>query len=293
MPIACNRLDSFRFAVAVLLIVGIATILTFFLKLDNLLSTCNVAVDYFNKGTLMNRPRHHTLQGICQDVCVNYQQVVEVHRRIRDVVLKENGTVITHEIGTFFCRDVKPRSGVLNGVPWESEGFFEVGLRGERSVRSDSHSVPEVERVTFLLESGGFVDSVLNDLFSPRPVVLLDFTNGMPVIVTRGSLFQPSLPIDETDIIERSNVPAEGLDEGFNNVQIEILESDNSGLFRFESLRDAEALLVVGGERIAMGGSFLLDISSPVPLSIDPSAIAFRPQANGFRYRLSYTYFGG
>ena len=94
------------------------------------------------KGIKMVKPRHHTLQGICQDVCVSYRSVVEVHRRIREVVLKENGKVITQNLGTFFCRDVQPRTGVLNGIPWATDGFFEVGLKGERSERGQ-HVEPE------------------------------------------------------------------------------------------------------------------------------------------------------
>ena len=88
---------------------------------------------FVRKGNKMAKPRHHTLQGICQDLCVNYQQVVEVLRRIRAVCLEENGKVITQEAGTFFCRNVSGRSGVLNGVPWTSEPFIELGLKGERS----------------------------------------------------------------------------------------------------------------------------------------------------------------
>jgi len=241
----------------------------------------------------MVKPRHHTLQGICQDVCVNYQQVVEVHRRIREVVLKENGKVITQSLGTFFCRDVGPRSGVLNGAAWSTDGFFEVGLKGERTDRTELHDRPEAERLTFLLSSGSFVDSVFSDLFSPRPIVLFDFTEGVPVMVNRGSLFQPRMALDDADVIDRSGVPVDDLVDGFNDVKIEILESDNVGLFRFESLRDADALLVVGGERIAMGGELVLDVSAPIQVNVDPSAIAFRPQANGFAYRLSYTYFSG
>lgn len=241
----------------------------------------------------MVKPRHHTLQGICQDVCVDYQQVVEVHRRIRDVVLMENGKVITQSLGTFFCRDVKPRSGVLNGKPWSSEGFFEVGLSGERSERNGSHTPPTAERVTFRLGSGGFVDSVLNDLFSPRPIVQFDFTQGLPVIVLLGSSFALPNPIDDTMIIDRSRVPVEGLVAGFNDVEVSILEEDNENLFRFDSLRDAEALLVIGGHRVAMGETVSLDVSEPVMSNIDQTAIDFRPQANGFAYRLSYTFIEG
>lgn len=98
----------------------------------------------------MAKPRHHTLQGICQDVCVNYQQVVEVHRRIRDVVLQENGKVITQNLGTFFCRSVKSRSGVLNGTDWTSEPYIEVGLKGERS--EGQHAIEEPPVASRIIE---------------------------------------------------------------------------------------------------------------------------------------------
>lgn len=241
----------------------------------------------------MTKPRHHTLQGICQDVCVDYQQVVEVHRRIRDVVLEENGKVITQSLGTFFCRDVKPRSGVLNGKPWSSQGFFEVGLSGSRSERDGSHSPTTAERVTFLLESGTFVDSVLTDLLFGQHIALFDFTQGNRVMISVGSVFGTPAPISDTLIVDRSDVSVQGLVAGFNDVEISILESDNKDLFNFESLRDSEALLVIGGQRVAMGQTVSLNVESPLVSNIDQSAIASRPQPNFFVYRLSYTFFDG
>ena len=141
----------------------------------------------------MVKPRHHTLQGICQDVCVNYQQVVEVHRRIREVVLEENGKVITQNLGTFFCRDVKPRSGVLNGQGWTSDGFFEVGLKGERSDRDGSHNVGTAERVSFALPTGNLSGSLFGGLFGVVPFRLLEFSNVDNSIV--GTPFSNNQPI--------------------------------------------------------------------------------------------------
>ena len=241
----------------------------------------------------MVKPRHHTLQGICQDVCVNYQQVVEVHRRIREVVLEENGKVITQNLGTFFCRDVKPRSGVLNGQPWNSDGFFEVGLKGERSERDGSHNVGTVERISFAVPSGFLGDSLFGDLFGGRPFRSIEFSADSNEIVGTTIGINPSMRILDQANPDRSSADAEGLSDGFNDVVFEIRESDNSGSLFFEQLSNAEALLVVNGSRVAMGGSTDVDVSDPVDIAYDGDLFAQNPTPNSFVYRISYTFQGG
>ena len=137
----------------------------------------------------MSRPPHHTLQGICQDVCVNYQQVVEVLRRIRQVCLEENGTVITQEAGTFFCRSVKGRSGVLNGKPWTSDSFIELGLKGERSNSVHAIDSPPVatqvlvNRVVIPLLGVGAAQFGINDMVTSFEItedLVFNFDNVNP-----------------------------------------------------------------------------------------------------------------
>ena len=241
----------------------------------------------------MPKPRHHTLQGICQDVCVNYQQVVEVHRRIREVVLEENAKVITHNIGTFFCRDVRPRVGVLNGTPWSTEGFFEVGLSGERTERGESHNEARAERVSFVTTSGTLLMSVLADLFGPFGYVEYDFTQGLPVLGRLRGFDSPTLPIDTGIDLLQTTVSASGLDNGFHDVVFEILEDDNLGNFRLESLIASESLLDVNGEPLAMGGSITVNTIAPVQVSISQAIRDFVPRPNDFNYRVSYTYVNG
>ena len=251
------------------------------------------AYTLIEKGTLMTKPRHHTLQGICQDVCVNYQQVVEVHRRIRDVVLTENGKVITHNLGTFFCRDVRPRVGVLNGMPWSTEGFFEVGLSGERTERGGSHSDARAERVSFVVTSGQLsFESVLADLFGPFPTVEWDFTQGLPVLGRNGRGSNEQFVVDLGEF-DSSTVSASGLNNGFHDVTFEVAERDNIDGFRFESLVEAEALLVVNGDRIGMSQSTTVGVFSPVTVEIDDAILNHPRRPNLFNYRVSYTYVNG
>ena len=241
----------------------------------------------------MVKPRHHTLQGICQDVCVNYQQVVEVHRRIREVVLEENGKVITQNLGTFFCRDVKPRSGVLNNVPWDSDGFFEVGLKGERSERDGSHSVGTAERVSFALPTGNLSGSLFGALFGVVPFRLLEFSqDDNSIIGTPFSNNQPVRVVDQNNP-DRSTVPLDGLRQGFSNVVFEIRESDNSANQFFEQLSDSEALLLVNGERVAMGGSVGVDVRDPVVIGYDGALFQQQPTPDSFVYRITYTFLDG
>ena len=238
----------------------------------------------------MDKPRHHTLQGICQDVCVSYRSVVEVHRRIREVVLRENGKVITQNLGTFFCRDVQPRTGVLNGVAWSSDGFFEVGLKGERSERTDAHDEPDVERVSFTIGSGFLGDSVFGDLFSQRGFRLFEFDQESGTIMgTRLGIDVDPEPVGEENA-DRENVSIQGLVAGFNNVVFEVRESDNVGVINGQLLADAEALIVVNGTRIGLNESAVIDVSGPVEFSIDSSFFDIFRHPSGFAYRLSYTF---
>lgn len=241
----------------------------------------------------MAKPRHHTLQGICQDVCVNYQQVVEVHRRIREVVLSEDGKVITHNLGTFFCRDVRPRVGVLNGRPWSTDGFFEVGLSGERTERGDSHNEARAQRVSFVTTSGTLSNDVSADLFGPFGYAELDFTQGLPILGRLRNLNAVPLPIDMGIDPDRQSVSANDLDNGFHDVVFEILEGDNFENFRFESLVSSESLLEINGEPLAMGGMISVDPLIPVQVSISQAIRDFVPRPNIFNYRISYTFVEG
>ena len=251
------------------------------------MKTVNTLIE---KGTLMAKPRHHTLQGICQDVCVNYQQVVEVHRRIREVVLSDGGKVITHNLGTFFCRDVRPRVGVLNGRPWSTEGFFEVGLSGERTERGDAHNDPRGERISFTTTSGVLFDSVLSDLFGPFGYTELDFTQGLPVLGRLRNPNDPPLPIDTGIDPLITSVAVNDLENGFHDVVFEVLESDNIDNRRIETLASVESLLVVNGEHLALGGSTTVNTLVPVTVSVSPAILSSPTRPNEFRYRISYTF---
>ena len=114
----------------------------------------------------------------------------------------------------------------------------------------------------------------------------------MPILATSIGANQEPRPVVPISPLEIDSVPAGDLNEGFNNVTIQILESDNSGLFRFEQIQQSEALLVVNGERLALSDSLEIDVSSPVNLQVDPAAFDVRPQFNGFAYRVSYTFVG-
>lgn len=241
----------------------------------------------------MPKPRHHTLQGICQDVCVNYQQVVEVHRRIRQVVLEENAKVITHNIGTFFCRDVRPRVGVLNGTPWSTEGFFEVGLSGERTERGEAHNDARGERVSFTTTSGVLFDSVLADLFGPFGYSELDFTQGLPVLGRLRNPNNPPLPIDLGIDPLITSVSANDLDNGFHDVVFEVLDSDNLDNRRLDTLAEVESLLIVNGEPIGLGNSITVDTLAPVQVSVSQAILDSPSRPSQFRYRISYTFVDG
>ena len=240
----------------------------------------------------MVKPRHHTLQGICQDVCVSYQSVVEVHRRIREVVLSENGKVITHNLGTFFCRDVKPRGGMLNGVAWTTDGFFEVGLKGERTERSDAHDVGTVTRVSFSVGTGNLAPGLLGDLFSTPGIASLDFQEDSSIVATR-FLGPPNLlgPRFRTSTIE---VSAEGLSPGFNNVELEIRADDNNNDFPFlvvDRLEPLGPVMIVDGMPLGLGDRVELDVSKPVIFDYQVDGLDLSRRPSSWAFRLSYTFF--
>lgn len=237
------------------------------------------------------KPRHHTLQGICQDVCVSYQSVVEVHRRIRDVVLQENGKVITQNLGTFFCRDVKPRVGVLNGVPWNADGFFEVGLKGERSERTDSHDIGTVQRVSFSVGTGNLGDSLLGDLFSTPGIASLDFQDDSTIVATRFS--GDPLPLGPRFRTEFQDVAADGLTQGFNDVTLEIRPDDQNNDFPFLILDRLEQLgpvMLVDGMPVGLGDIISLDVSKPVVFDYIVDGLDFTRRPDSWALRISYTF---
>lgn len=218
----------------------------------------------------MTKPRHHTLQGICQDVCVSYKSVVEVHRRIREVVLRENGKVITQNLGTFFCRDVKARSGVLNGTEWTSEPYIEVGLKGERSdgVHVDPEPVLSFESV--VLRNGvGFTNFEGLPSFGRDPFYteLVFEDDGQVRLIARdasGEIEAESVP-DEI-----SRLPFEGdsseLVEGYNRVAISLTPRiDNQGP------PVGLGAISVGGEVIGRGDLLNIDPQPVIPLESTPA----------------------
>ena len=218
----------------------------------------------------MPKPRHHTLQGICQDLCVNYQQVVEVLRRIRAVCLEENGKVITQEAGTFFCRTVRGRSGVLNGVPWTSEPFIELGLKGERVL---GEHAPEETSLSFesvvLRNSVGFtnfeglpfsnVDPFYTELnFAVGGEVMFKARNADGVVVAE------SVPEEITRV--PFNDETGQLVEGFNNVQISLIPRiDNTGP------PVGLGVISIGGVVIARDDLLFIEPQETIALSSTPS----------------------
>lgn len=233
----------------------------------------------------MAKLRHHTLQGICQDVCVNYQQVVEVHRRIREVVLKENGKVITQNLGTFFCRSVKSRSGVLNGTDWTSEPYIEVGLKGERSneLHVDPEPVLSFERV--VLRTGvGFTnfenlpDTGVGPFFTE-----LSFNAGGEVkLVARDDLGEV---VNESIPLVVSRVPFEGptdqLVEGYNNIEVSLTR-------RFDGSGPPVGLGVisVGGQVLDINSSISVDPTQSIPLASTPEfdSLFFQLRQIGYQF---------
>ena len=254
-----------------------------------MVATSTLAAIYL-EDTKMNRPRHHTLQGICQDVCVNYQQVVEVLRRIRQVCLEENGTVITQDAGTFFCRNVQGRSGVLNGKPWTSESFIELGLKGERIVGEHVDPPRTAERVSFTLNSGFIGDSVFGNLFGGTFFPFLDFSDEDSTIfgLTRIDAALP-IPIDQ-QFADRNSVDAGDLQAGFNDVEISLELADNKASFFLESLTTAESIFQVNDTPLAIGDMVSVDVNELVRIVIDPAFFDLRPMPNNFDYRISYTF---
>lgn len=239
------------------------------------------------------KPRHHTLQGICQDVCVSYQQVVEVHRRIREVVLSENGKVITQNLGTFFCRDVRPRVGVLNGTPWSTDGFFEVGLKGERTERTDAHDVGTVERVSFSVGTGNLAPGLLGDLFSTPGIERLDFQDDGVIVATRFS--GPPLPLGPRFRTETQMVSAERLSPGFNDVTLEIRPDDQNNDFPFlvlDRLQGLGPVMIVNGVPVGLGDVIDLDVSGPIEFDYIVEGLDFNRRPSSWAFRISHTFVG-
>ena len=218
----------------------------------------------------MPKPRHHTLQGICQDLCVNYQQVVEVLRRIRAVCLEENGKVITQEAGTFFCRTVRGRSGVLNGVPWTSESFIELGLKGERVFEDHAPEEPQLSFESVVLRNGvGFTNFEGLPFSDVDPFYTeLGFADGGQVLFTArgadGEVIAQSVP-DEITRVPFNDETGE-LVEGFNNVQISLTPRvDNTGP------PPGLDVISIGGELIARDDLLTIEPQEAIPLESTPS----------------------
>lgn len=237
----------------------------------------------------MTKPRHHTLQGICQDVCVSYKSVVEVHRRIREVVLRENGKVITQNLGTFFCRDVKARSGVLNGTEWTSEPYIEVGLKGERSdgVHVDPRTVLSFESV--VLRSGvGFTN------FEGLPIVNRDpfYTelvfddNGQAKFIARDAADEIDAEFVANEV---TRVPFNGeideLVEGYNNVVISLLP-------RIDNIGPPAGLGVIsiGGQVIGIGDSVTVDPQQIISLASTPAFDDLFFELRQISYQISFVF---
>ena len=88
-------------------------------------------------------------------------------------------------------------------------------------------------------------------------------------------------------------VPLDGLVPGFNDVVFEIMESDNSSNQFFDQLSASEALLVVNGDRVAMGGSVDVDVVEPVVIGYDGTLFQQQPTPDSFVYRITYTFLDG
>lgn len=237
------------------------------------------------------KPRHHTLQGICQDVCVNYQSVVEVHRRIRDVVLQENGKVITQNLGTFFCRDVQPRTGVLNGNEWSSEGYFEVGLKGERTERVEGLHNPELTgtSVSMTIPHGASLPGVTSN--PVLPFNALEFVGDRSVFGLRSGTSERQLLLPTVlDTVER--VDSADLVEGFNNVVISIDQDLGTTQVQVNNeLQSIGDLMTVQGTPLRRGDSIPVEVESPVQISFPTELI--ESIFNGvtfFRFRLQYVF---
>ena len=212
----------------------------------------------------MAKPRHHTLQGICQDLCVNYQQVVEVLRRIRAVCLEENGKVITQEAGTFFCRNVSGRSGVLNGVPWTSDPFIELGLKGERSDKVHSPGGPPLasrireERIVIPL----IVPTSTTGLEFASPPTSFEILDNLEFRFEQAQVLAPVETIQRTGFVvgERG---ADGEPVGMSNVEVTLGVRFGEPSDRPEEIAGGPYFSVDGNE-LTTGQSFSLGSTTGV-----------------------------
>lgn len=241
------------------------------------------------KGIKMVKPRHHTLQGICQDVCVSYRSVVEVHRRIREVILKENGKVITQNLGTFFCRDVKARSGVLNGTEWTSEPYIEVGLKGERSDGVHVDIEPALSFESVVLRNGvGFTNFEGLPVFERDPFYteLVFGDDGEATFFARDA---GDAIVAESVASEVTRIPfdgdVEGLVEGYNNVELSLTN-------RFDNTGPPVGLgvIAVGGEIIGIGDSIVLDPLELISLASTPAFDSLFFQLREIGYQITFVF---
>jgi len=237
------------------------------------------------------KPRHHTLQGICQDVCVNYQSVTEVLRRIAEVCLEENGTVITQEVGTFFCRSVQARTGVLNDTPWTSRAFLEVGVRGKREYDEPIHrSTFSSTRISFNWGSPRITDSVLSDALGSVFWETMRFRDDGHIFRTNHG--GDEIPSSFDQNINRSEEIVEGREEaGVSEATVSLLLEDQSTFFNANLIQTIERI----GPLIAINGT-PLGIGTVVPLHpSELNTLSFIPhgdevlRVSGHNLRFSYT----
>lgn len=62
------------------------------------------------------KKENHRVAKIARSVGVDPSALNEIFRRIRIAVMEEGGTVITHELGTFYRSEQRETRKVLNGV---------------------------------------------------------------------------------------------------------------------------------------------------------------------------------
>lgn len=79
------------------------------------------------------KKENHRVAKIARSVGVDPSALNEIFRRIRIAVMEEGGTVITHELGTFYRSEQRETRKVLNGteiiVPARTRLFL-TGVKG-------------------------------------------------------------------------------------------------------------------------------------------------------------------
>lgn len=79
------------------------------------------------------KKENHKVASIARSVGISPSALNEVFRRIRIAVMEEGGTVITHELGTFYRSEQRETRKVLNGteiiVPARTRLFL-TGIKG-------------------------------------------------------------------------------------------------------------------------------------------------------------------